>query len=145
MNKINNSENYQLIDDLFSLFAHDKFKPEDEELFKEWNIDIDKIVDENLALFKQLNTKTKAELNQIKHERVLNFLSKLKKDLASDAKNSMLIAEEILSNNKLKELQPMFRNLDTLSDKDKKSILFDTKVLDILSEFEKKYNSDLKK
>jgi hypothetical protein len=140
----NNSENYLLIDELFNLFSQKGFQEEDNELFHEWGINIDSIILKNLALFKQLNTQTKAELYEIKHTRVYEFLEKLKKGIDSKTEKFELVAQEIFSTLKFKEIQPMFRNLKDISEKDKNSILMDAKMLDLLSDLEKEFGEKIR-
>jgi hypothetical protein len=93
-------------------------------------------------LFRQLRTQAKAELNQAKHNRVLIFLTKLKTGIESNVEEYTRIADEIFAKPKFTELQPMFRNLNQVSEEDKKSILLDSKLLDLLSEIEDEYNKD---
>lgn len=142
MKNSENKEKYILLDNLFNLFLDTKYQKEDEEILKQENIDLDKIVQKNMLLYKQLRTQSKAELNQAKHNRVLDFLSKLKAGIESNVSEYTKIADEIFSKPKYAELQPMFRNLEKVSEKDKKSILMDSKLLDLLGEIEEDYNSD---
>lgn len=143
MNKLTNSDKHRLLEELFNLFAETKYQPEDDELFKEWNIDIDTIVEENILLFRQLKTRAKAEINKIKHKRVQDFLSKLKEGLQSKAEGYEELMNEILSKPKFAELQPMFSNLSEVTEKDKQSILRDAKMLEILSEIEEELGDKL--
>ena len=136
-----NSNKYVLIDNLFNLFLEVKYQPEDEELIKEWDIDIDNILKKNMALFRQLKTQARAELNKTKHERVKLFLSKLKEDIESKQEGYIKIVEEIIAKPRFAELQPMFRNLSSLSEKDKQSIAIDAKLLDLLCEIEEQYKT----
>lgn len=135
-------EKYVLLDNLFNLFLDGKYQEEDEELLKVSEIDIDQIVQKNMMLFRQLRTQTKAELNQAKHKRVLAFLAKLKSGIESNVEEYKNIANEIFAKPKFAELQPMFRNLNEVSDQDKKSILIDSKLLELLGEIEEEYNKE---
>lgn len=137
------SEKYVLLDNLFNLFLDDDYRPEDDELFKEWGVDIDHIVQKNMDLFRQLRTRTKAELNEIKHKRVYDFLAKLKTGLKSESGNYIKIAEEIISEPRFSELQILFRNLEEISDKDKESVIMDSKLLELLSSIEEEYGEKL--
>ena len=87
-NRMKNSENkekYILLDNLFNLFLDMKYQKEDEDLLKQEEIDVDKIVQKNMLLFRQLRTQAKAELNQEKHNRVLEFMFENKDlDFAAD-------------------------------------------------------------
>ena len=143
MNKSKNPDHHILLNNLFNLFLDTNFQIEDEQLFEEWEINIDNILQKNMKLFRQLKTTTKAELNAIKHKRVKDFLLKLKKDLNSTSKGFQEMANDIFSKPKFAELQPMFRNLNDLTEKDKQSILMDAKVLEILSEIEEEYNKKI--
>ena len=143
MNNIANKEKYILLDNLFNLYLDMKYEKEDEELTKEEATGINQIVQKNLMLFRQLKTQTKAELNQAKHNRVKEFLSKLKSGLASNIEEYKRIADEIFSKPKFAEYQTMFRNFSEVSEQDKKSILMDSKLLDLLSEIEEEYNKDV--
>lgn len=145
MNKSQLSDKYLLLDNLFNLFLDDAYQPEDDELFKEWDIDIDSILDKNMKLFLQLKTKAQAELNEIKHERVQSFLTKLKGGLKAKIKSYEELADKILSEPKFAELQPMFRNLSEITEQDRQSIVWDAKILEILSEIEKEYSEKLNK
>jgi len=136
-------EKYRLLDNLFNVYLDTKFDEEDEKLFSSDGVDINDIVSRNVMLFKQLRTQTKAEINKIKHERVLDFLSKLKEGLKANVKEYQGIADKILAKPKFAELQPMFRNYESSSDEDKKSMAIDSELLDILSDIEEEYNRDI--
>jgi len=140
MNHIENKEKYILLDNLFNLYLDSKYDKEDEELLKEQGIDIDAFVQKNMMLFRQLRTKAKAELNEVKYNRVKEFLSNLKEGISSGAEKYKQIADEIFSKPKFAELQPMFRNLKEVSEKDKQAILIDSKLLDMLGEIEEEFN-----
>lgn len=136
-------DKYRLLDNLFNVYLDTRFDEEDERLFSSDGINIDDIVSRNVMLFKQLRTQTKAELNKIKHERVLDFLSKLREGIKANVKEYQDIAEKIIAKPKLTELQPMFRNYESISDEDKKSMAFDSELLDMLSDIEEEYNRDI--
>lgn len=142
MNHLENKEKYILLDNLFNLYFDMKPNAEDDALLKEEKMDIDAIVHKNMMLFLQLRTQAKAELNSAKHNRVIEFLSKLKSGIAANVDEYKRIADEIFAKPKFAEFQPMFRNLNEVSEQDKKSILIDSKLLDLLSEIEKEYNKD---
>jgi len=142
MNDLEYKEKFILLDNLFNLFLDMKYQKEDDELLKESKIEVDQIVQKNLMLFRQLKTQTKAELNQAKHNRVKEFLSKIKIGIESNVEEYKKIADEIFSKPKFAELQPMFRNLNEVSEKDKKLILMDSKLLDLLSEIEEEFNKE---
>ncbi len=142
MNHIENKDKYILLDSLFNLYLESKYDKEDEALIKSAGIDIDAIVQKNMMLFRQLRTKSKAELNEVKYNRVKEFLSNLREGISSDAEKYKQIADEIFSKSKFAELQPMFRNLKQVSAKDQQSILIDSKLLDMLGEIEEEYNKE---
>lgn len=144
MNHLENKEKYILLDNLFNLYLDSKYDKEDEALLKEEGIDIEAIVQKNMMLFRQLRTKAKAELNQAKYNRVKEFLSNLREGISSGAEKYQKIAEEIFAKPKFAELQPMFRNLKEVSEKDKQSIMIDSKLLDLLGEIEEEYNKENK-
>lgn len=144
MNHLENKEKYILLDSLFNLFLDTKYEKEDEELLKEEKIDLNQIVEKNIMLFRQLRTHAKAEINQAKHNRVKEFLSKLKSGLAANVEEYKSMADEIFAKPKFAELQPMFRNLNDVSEQDKKSILMDSKLLALLGEIEEEYNKEIK-
>lgn len=142
-NHMSNTENikqYLLLDELFNLFINEKGDQDDDEILKSEGVNINEIVQKNVMLFRQLKTQVKAELNQAKHNRVKEFLTKLKSGLDSNIEEYKRIADEIFSKPKFAELQPMFRNLNNVTERDKKSILIDAKLLDLLSEIEEEYN-----
>ncbi len=143
-NKMKEIEKYRLIDDLFNVYLDTNFDEKDNEIFSDDSVDTDEIVKKNLMLFKQLRTQTKAEINKIKHERVLSFLSELKDGIRSNIKEYQDMVDKILSKPRLTALQPMFRNYESSSDEDKKSILMDSELLDMLSDIEEEYNRDIK-
>lgn len=143
MSKSKHSDKYKLLDELFNVFSEMKYQPEDDELFEEWDIDIDSIVEENMMLFRQLKTKAKAQLNEMKHTRVKDFLFKLKDGLQANIKGYEDLTDEILSKPRFAELQPMFKNLSEVTEKDRQSILIDAKMLDILSEIEEEFRDRL--
>ena len=135
-------DKYKLLDNLFNVYLDTGFDEEDEKMFSSDGVDLNDIVSKNVMLFKQLRTQTKAEINKIKHERVLEFLSKLKEGLKANVKEYQDIADNILAKPRLAELQPLFRNYESSSDEDKKSMAFDSELLDMLSEIEEEYNRD---
>ena len=140
MSNSENNEKYILLDNLFNLFLLERFDKDDEQLLKDSKIDVDKIVQKNMMLFRQLKTQTKAELNLAKHARVLDFLVNLKKGLESNIEEYQKLADEILMKPRFAQLQPMFRNLSGVSEQDRKSIIMDAKLLDLLSDIEEEYN-----
>ena len=143
-NEMKEIEKYRLIDDLFNVYLDTNFDEKDNEIFSDDSVNANEIVRKNLMLFKQLRTQTKAEVNKIKHERVLNFLSALRDGVRSNIKEYQDLADKILSKPRLAELQPMFRNYESSSEEDKKSILLDSELLDMLSDIEEEYNRDIK-
>src|SRR5581483_12188455 len=116
MNQLENKEKYILLDNLFNLYLDSKYDKEDEELLKEEKIDVDAIVKKNIMLFRQLRTRSKAEINEAKHVRVKKFLSKLKDGIASGVEEYKKVADEIFAKSKFAELQPLFRNLKEVSE-----------------------------
>lgn len=144
MSYIENREKYILLDNLFNLCLDSKYDEEDDELLKESKININDIVQKNMMLFRQLGTQAKAELNQAKHNRIKEFFTKLQSGIKSGVEEYMKIAEEIFAQPKFAELEPMFRNLSKVSEQDKKSILMDYKLLDMLTEIENEYNKETK-
>ena len=138
MSNQENKEQYILLDNLFNLFLDMKYQEDDYEQLKESGIVIDQIVQKNVMLFRQLKTQAIAELNSAKHNRVMAFISKIK----SNAEEVRKLSDEIFAKPKFAELQPMFRNLDKISEEDKQSILLDSKLLDLLGEIEEEYNKD---
>ena len=139
MAQMENKDKYILLDNLFNLFLDAKYDTEDENFLKEKNIDIDQVVKKNIMLFRQLKTQAIAELNKAKHDRVKDFVAKLKTGLESNVAEYKKIADEIFATPKFAELQPMFRNLSQVSERDKKSILLDSRLLDMLGEMEEEY------
>lgn len=144
MNKFENIERYILLDNLFNIYFDATYDDDDETLLKEEKIDVNQIVQKNIMLFRQLRTKAKAELNHAKHSRVMEFLSKIKLGIESNVEEYNRIADEIFSKPKFAELQPMFRNLNEVTEQDKKSILLDSKLLDLLAEIEEEHNNGFK-
>jgi hypothetical protein len=142
MNNIINKEKYILLDNLFNLFLESKYEKEDESYLKEEGIEISKIVRNNMMLFRQLNTQSKADLNKARHNRVKEFLSKLKNGIASNVEEYKNIADEIFAKPKFSEYQAMFRNFSDITEADKKSILMDSKLLDLLAEIEEEFNKE---
>lgn len=142
MSNFDEKEKYILLDGLFNIFLDMKYQKDDDDFLIEAKIDIEQIVKKNTMLFRQLRTQAKAELNQVKHNRVLIFLSKLKLGIESNTDEYKKIAAEIFAKPKFTELQPMFRNLNEVSEQDKKSILMDSKLLDLLGEIEEEFNND---
>jgi hypothetical protein len=133
---------YVLMYELFNLFQDTSNIVDGEELFPGSEKQLEQVVQKNALLFLQLRTQSKAELNKRKHARVLNFLTELKEGIESNVESYKNLANEIFSKEKFAELQPMFRNLTNVSDKDKKSVLMDSKLLDLLSEIEEEYNKE---
>lgn len=142
MNHSENKEKYILLNNLFNLYLDSSYDEEDEALLKEEGVDIEATVQKNMMLFRQLRTKTKAELNEKKYNRVKEFLSDLREGISSGVEKYKQIADEITSKPKFAELQPMFKNLKEVSEKDKLGIMIDSKLLDMLGEMEEQYNKE---
>lgn len=140
MNNMRNNEKYILLDNLFNLYLDSKVQDEDVDFLKTEKVDVNQIVNKNLMLFKQLRVQAKAELNDSKHRRVFDFISEFRNGLESNLIEYRQMADEIFSQPKFAELQPMFRNLSKVSETDKNSILLDSKLLDLLDEIEEEYN-----
>jgi hypothetical protein len=145
MKHLEKKEQYILLDNLFNLFLDAKIEQEDEESLKEEKVDINTIVQKNLMLFRQLKTQARAELNQAKHNRVIEFLSNMKAGLAANVDDYKRMADEIFSKPKFAAYRTMFRNLSEVSEQDKRAIMMDSKLLDLLSEIEEEYNKNVKK
>ena|SRR5690242_1390855 len=144
MSNLENQEKYILLDNLFNLYLDTTYDKDDEIWLKEEGIQFNAIVQKNMMLFRQLRTKAKAELNEAKYNRVKEFLSNLKEGISSGMDKYKKIAEDIFAKSKYAELQPMFRNLKEVSEKDKKAIIMDSKLLDMLGEIEEEYNTENK-
>jgi hypothetical protein len=138
MGNTQHRDNITLLSELFNLFLESRSSNEDADMFKEWEIDVDSVVTKNMILFRQMKTKTKAELYQLRYNRIFKFLDELKKGIATNSQKFSALSDEILSQPKYAELQPMFRNLTNLTEEDKKSMLLDAKLLDLLDELENK-------
>lgn len=143
MTHLKNSEKYILLNNLFNLYIEARYNIEDEEFLRAEGIDIEAIVKKNMMLYRQLNTIAKSELNDTKYNRVKEFLFEFKTGIANGIEVYQRMADEIFAKPKFVELQPMFRNLTEITEKDKKSILIDSKLLELLSEIEEKYNEQL--
>jgi hypothetical protein len=140
MNSTKDIDKYLLLDNLFNIFLEMNFEPEDDvELMRDSAIDIDKIVQKNLMLFRQLKTQSKAEMNKIKHDRVLDFLGKVKDGIANGMEEYKNLADELLLVPKVAE---MYRNLEEVTENDKRSLLLDSKLLDMLSDIEEEFNKE---
>lgn len=133
---MNDATKFRLLDNLFNLFLDAKYLPEDDTLFKDWDIEIDSLLKRNMALFRQLKTQTKAELYRAKYERVVGFLANLKRGVDSKQQEYLELAEKISTKPRFAELQPFFRNLTNLSERDKQAIVMDAKLLDLLADIE---------
>ena len=133
-------QKYILLDNLFNVYLDSNFDEEDEQIFNSDRVNVDEIVLKNIKLFKQLRTQSKAEINRIKHNRVLDFLSELRRGIKSNIKEYQEIAEKILSKPEFAELHAMFRNFEYASEEDKRSMVFDAELLNMLSDIEEEYN-----
>ena len=143
MNRLSNNEKIQLLDDLFDLFLNSKYLTDEEVKSGEWDIDIEDIVSKNLMLLKRLKTQSKAELNKQRYERITKFIEKFRAGLADNLDEYKKFAENIFSNPKYSGLQPMFKNLENISEKDEKSILLDAKILEMLDELENDFGDQM--
>jgi hypothetical protein len=136
---MNYQEKYILLDNLFNLYLDSKYESTDNDLTKDWNVS--DIVVKNIKLFKQLKTQTKAEVNQLKFDRIRKFLADLKSNIGSNQDKLRNLADSLLTKPQFSDLVPMFRNLKDISDKDRQSIMMDAKLLDLLSELESEFDS----
>lgn len=133
-------QRYILLDNLFNVYLDTNFDEEDEQIFNSDRVNADEVILKNIKLFKQLRTQSKAEINRIKHKRVLDFLSELRDGIKSNIKEYQDIADNILSKPEFAEAKALYRNFEYASEEDKKSIVFDAELLNILSDIEEEYN-----
>ena len=143
MNQLNDNEKLKLLDDLFDQFLNSRYLTEEEEKSGDWNTSIDDIVSKNLMLLKRLKTQTKAELVRKRYERVKQFIENFRLGLKDNIDEYRSFAEKIFANPKYSELQPMFNNLEKVTEKDEQSMLLDAKILELFDEMEQDFDDTI--
>ncbi|MCA0447328.1 MAG: hypothetical protein LCH54_13975 [Bacteroidetes bacterium] len=138
-----NKERYILLENLFNLYFDEKTPVDNEDFTQDELNEIDQVVKKNILLFKQLKTKSKAELNRAKHSRVKEFLEKLKSGIDPGDQVIQQILDKLSSKPQL-VANPLYRNLNNISEQDRQAILLDSQFLDILDEIEREFNPEIK-
>ena len=134
MNNHQNTPKRKLLYGLFNLFLDAKSNEQDKDFFDEWELDRDIIINKNLSLVKKLQTIGKAKIFNEKIIRVKVFTKKLTEGIQSNSSEIKNKFESIIQNPRYAELQPMFRNLKNITENDKKTILNDARLLELMIE-----------
>lgn len=136
MNNSNPNTSSPPMSRLFDVFLDEYRESDEKELFSDDGIDTDSIVEQNLNLFLRQRTMALAELNRNKHDRAVIFLDKLRSGVEKGKEIYKTALDKLSSSPQLSGAHSLFRNLTSLSEHDKQSIVSDATLLDILNDLE---------
>ncbi len=134
---MNAKEKIAFVNRIYGLMIEANIHRQEEEVLLE--VDSSEMYYSNgLALVKQLNTKAKAQLNKNRFNQVQDLLDEL---LQKAGNNIESIFQVLSSGPENEKILAFFRNYQSLSETDKKAMLIDNKVLELMSKAKKNLDS----
>lgn len=115
----------QILNHIYGVMLEINYLQKDEDVIEELAENRDNFVEQKLLLFKKMSARYKAEWNRQKFQKALAFLEELKTK-GVDEINKILNPQARLT------YAPLFRKFEELTDKDKKSILEDEDLLNLI-------------
>lgn len=115
----------QILNHIYGVMLEINYLQKDEDVIEELAENRDDFVEQKLLLFKKMSAQYKAEWNRQKFQKALAFLEELKTK-GVDEINKILNPQARLT------YAPLFRKFEELTDKDKKSILEDEDLLNLI-------------
>ncbi len=115
----------QILNHIYGVMLEINYLQKDEDVIEDLAKNGDDFVEQKLLLFKKMSAQYKAEWNRQKFQKALAFLEELKTK-GVDEINKILNPQARLT------YAPLFRKFEELTDKDKKSILEDEDLLNLI-------------
>jgi hypothetical protein len=134
----NLKEKIDFVNRLYGLIIEASKNQAEEEVLAEIDIKNDSYINQSLAFIRKLNTQASAELNKSRFTQAQKTLEEL---ITSTGDNIEAFFKGLLSEPENKEMLAFFSNYKSMSDADKKAMLLDNKILEIISKAKKKSES----
>lgn len=134
----NLKEKIDFVNGLYGLMLEANLNRSDDEIMHGIDIKADPYLDQSLSFIRQLNTKAKAQLNKSRFNYAQQMLAEL---LNKTGDNLEDFLKGILSEPENKEMLAFFSNFQSLSETDKKAMLLDNKILEIISKAKNELDS----
>lgn len=135
---MNAKEKIDFVNRIYGLIIEANMHQPDEEVLPEINPTTDVYYTNGLALVRQLNTKAKAQLNKNRFTQAQELLNELLQKAGSNLESFFRGMSSEPENEKI---LAFFRNYQSLSETDKKAMLMDNKVLELMSKAKKNLDS----
>ena len=126
---MNAKEKIDFVNRIYGLIIEANMHRPDEEVMSEVNA-TDLYFANGLALVRQLNTKAKAQLNKNRYTHAQELLNELLQKAGSNLESFF---RGLSSEPENEKILAFFRNYQSLSETDKKAMLMDNKVLELMS------------
>lgn len=131
---MNAKEKIDFVNRIYGLIIEANMHRPDEEVLPEISATTDEYYSNGLALVRQLNTKAKAHLNKSRFSQAQNLLDELLSASGSDLESFF---KDLVSEPENDKILALFKNYQSLSEEDKKAMLLDNKILEIISKAKK--------
>lgn len=127
----------QVLSNLYGLMMEINYHRPDEDVIDELRQKQDPQLDKHLLRIRQLTTKLKAKENQLRFEKALEHIAKLKEKGLDELK-------KLISPQEQAQLVPLFRKFEELTEDDEASILEDQELLLLVEVLKNKIDEDSK-
>lgn len=125
----------QILNHMYGVMLEINYLQMDADVMENLTEHHDSFVEEKLLLFKRMSAQYKAKWNRQKFQRALDFLQELKNKGAEEI-------NKILNPQAQVAYAPLFRKFEELTDDDKKSILEDKDLLNLIDYLNEQENND---
>lgn len=136
---MNAKEKIDFVNRIYGLIIEANMHRPDEEVMPEVNTS-DLYYVNGLTLVRQLNTKAKAQLNKNRFTQAQELLNELLQKAGSNLESFF---RGLSSEPENEKVLAFFRNYQSLSETDKKAMLMDNKVLELMSKAKKNLDSPM--
>jgi hypothetical protein len=127
------------IDKFFEL-STEAFESDNESVYSDLGVSKEEYLDKKLKMIKRLKLKSKAQLNKVKNENLLDIALQKVKSIIDSANES--VKEELEKLILTRSPQFQFRNIEKLEEEDLKELLSDLGIIDIIEDLENLDNGD---
>jgi len=131
---MNAKEKIDFVNHIYGLIIEANMYRADEEVIPEINSTTDVYFSDGLAMVRQLNTKAKAFLNKNRFSQAQELLNEF---LNKTGDNLEMLFKGLVSEHENEKILALFKNYQSLSEDDKKAMLLDNKILEIISKAKK--------
>lgn len=135
---MNAKEKIDFVNHIYGLIIEANMHRPDEEVLPEINSTTDVYYSNGMALVRQLNTKAKAQLNKNRFTQAQELLNELFQNAGSNIESFF---KGMSSEPENEKILAFFRNYQSLSEAEKKAMLMDNKVLELISKAKKNLES----